>query len=75
MAVPPGETVAEVGEPGAAVKLKSSPVPVSATVCGLPSASSVIVTTPVLVPAALGVKATLRVQFVLAAKLDLQVFV
>jgi len=42
-------------------------VPVSATVWGLPAASSVMVKVPVRVPAAVGVKVTLIVQFALAA--------
>jgi hypothetical protein len=75
VAVPPGETVAEVEEPGGTVKVKSSPVPVSATVCGLPTASSAMATAPVLVPAAIGLKITLRVQFALAATVEPQVFV
>ena len=75
MAVPPGETVAEVDEPGGAVKVKSSPVPVSATVCGLPTALSVMVTTPVLVPVAVGLKVTLRVQLAPAATFEPQVLV
>jgi len=73
--VPPGETVAEVDEPGGAVKVKSSPVPVSATDCGLPTASSAMVTAPVMVPAAVGSKVTPRVQLALAATLEPQVFV
>ena len=75
MAVPPGETVAEVDEPGAAVKVKSSPVPVSATVCGLPPALSVMVTAPVLVPAAVGLKVRLRMQLALGARLGPQALV
>ena len=62
-------------EPGGAVKVKSSPVPVSATVCGLPTALSVMVTAPFLVPVAVGLKVTLRVQFALAATLEPQVLV
>jgi hypothetical protein len=75
VAVPPGETVAEVDEPGVAVKVKSSAVPVSATVCGLPTASSAMVTAPVLVPGAVGLKVTLRVQLALTATLEPQVLV
>ncbi len=65
--------MAEVDEPGGVVKMKSSPVPVSATVCGLPTALSVMVTAPVLVPLAVGLKVTLRVQLALAATLEPQV--
>ena len=62
-------------EPGGTVKVKSSPVPVSATVCGLPTALSVMVTTPVLVPVAVGLKVTLRVQLAPAATFEPQVLV
>jgi hypothetical protein len=75
VAVPPGKTVAEVEEPAAAVKVKSSPVPVSATVCGLPTPLSVMVRAPVLVPPAVGLKVTLRVQLAPVATLEPQVFV
>ena len=57
------------------MKVKFSPVPVSAKVCGLPTASSAMVTAPVLVPAAVGLKVTLRVQFALIATLEPQVLV
>ena len=46
---------------------KSAPVPVNATVCGLPDASSLIVSVPVIVPDAFGVNVTLIVQLALAA--------
>ena len=49
------------------------PVPVSGTVCGLPTALSVMVKVPVLVPEAVGLKVTLRVQLALAARLEPQV--
>jgi len=45
------------------------PVPVSPTVCGLPAALSVMVKVPVRVPAAVGVKVTLIMQFALAASI------
>jgi hypothetical protein len=64
-----------VDEPDGAVKVKSSPVPVSATLCGLPTALSVMVRAPVLVPPAVGLKVTLRVQLLPAATLAPQVFV
>jgi hypothetical protein len=67
--------VAEVDEPDGTVKMKSSPVPTSVTVCGLPTALSVMVTAPVLVPPAVGLKVTLSVQEVLAARLEPQVLV
>lgn len=57
------------------MKMKSSPVPVSVTVCGLPTALSVMVTAPVLAPPAVGLKVTLRVQLALAATLEPQLLV
>jgi hypothetical protein len=45
-----------------AVTAETAPVPLKATVCGEPLALSVIVTAPVRVPAAVGVKVTERVQ-------------
>ena len=48
-------------------------MPVRLTACGLPAALSVIVIEPVLLPAAVGVKVTLKAQFAPAAKLDPQV--
>jgi hypothetical protein len=53
----------------------TTPVPVRLTVCVAGLALSVMVTTPVLVPAAVGLKITLRVQFALAATLEPQVLV
>lgn len=44
-----------------------TPLPVRGTTCGLPSALSVIVTLPVLVPACVGVNVTLMVQLALDA--------
>jgi hypothetical protein len=67
--------VAEVDEPGGALKMKSSPVPVSVTVCGLPSALSVMVTAPVLSPPAVGLKVTLSPQLAPAATLEPQLLV
>jgi hypothetical protein len=75
VAVPPGETVAELDEASGTLKAKSSPVPVSVTVCGLPAALSVTVTLPVLIPVAVGSKVTLMVQLALAATLEPQVLV
>ena len=51
------------------------PIPVSPTVCGLLLALSVIVTEAVRAPAAVGLKETLIVQLVPAAKLAPQLFV
>jgi hypothetical protein len=53
----------------------ATPVPVRLTVCVAGLALSVMVTTPVLVPAAVGLKVTLRVQLALAATLEPQVLV
>jgi len=75
VAVPPGETVAELDEASGTLKAKSLPVPLSATVCGLPAALSVTVTLPVLVPVAVGSKVTLMVQLAPAVTLEPQVLV
>jgi ABC-type sulfate transport system permease component len=61
-----------VDETDKPVNEKSSPVPVSVTVWGLPAAVSVTVTAPVLVPPAVGLKVTLRVQPALTATLEPQ---
>src|SRR6267143_1582181 len=53
--------------PGA-VNVKSQPVPVNGTVCGLPPALSVIVSVPVRAPNAVGANVTLILQFAPAAK-------
>src|SRR6266581_1476618 len=50
-----------------AVSVKSQPVPVNGTVCGLPPALSVTVSVPVRAPTAVGANVTLMVQFALAA--------
>jgi hypothetical protein len=52
-----------------------APVPVRLTICGLPEALSATLTLPVLVPAAVGVKVTLIVQFPPAANKLPQLFV
>lgn len=72
VAAPPGETLAEVDEPACAASTKSSPLPVIVTTWGLPLAPSVRVTAPLLAPAALGRKATLRVQLALTATIEPQ---
>lgn len=51
------------------------PVPVRLTVCGLPAALSVIDNVPIRVPLCAGLKVTLMVQLVSAARLEPQVFV
>src|SRR5206468_10420164 len=54
--------VSEVGE-RLAVVVGAAPVPVRATVCGLPEALSVTLELPVRVPDAVGVNVTLMLQF------------
>ena len=54
---------------------EETPVPVRLTVCVAGLALSVMVTAPVLVPAAVGLKVTLRVQLAPAATLEPQVLV
>lgn len=75
MAVPPGEIEAVGDEPEATPTVKSSPVPVSVTSCGLPVALSAMLSVPAASPAAEGVKVTLIVQFELAASEDPQLLV
>jgi hypothetical protein len=53
----------------------ATPVPARLTVCVAGLALSVMVTAPVLVPAAVGLKVTLRVQLAPAATLEPQVLV
>jgi hypothetical protein len=53
----------------------ATPVPERLTTCGLPGASSVMLTAPVRVPVVVGVKVTLIVQFAPAAKFAPQVLV
>jgi hypothetical protein len=53
----------------------ASPPPLKATVCGEPLALSVIVSVPVRLPAAVGVKVTEIAQFAPAATLAPQVLV
>ena len=59
------ETVPVAG----AVSVKSQPLPVNGTVCGLPPALSVIVSVPARAPSAVGANVTLMMQFAPAAKL------
>ena len=61
--------------PLAGPREKSVPLPDKETVCGLLDASSVTVILAVRLPAAVGLKVTLTVQFALAATLVPQVFV
>ena len=60
----PDFTVTVVG----AVSVKSQPVPVKGTVCGLPPALSVIVRFPERAPTAVGANVTLMLQFAPAAR-------
>jgi hypothetical protein len=64
--------VAEVEEAVGAANVKSSPVPVSVMVWGLPSAVSVTAMVPFLVPPAVGLKVMLRVQLELTATFEPQ---
>ena len=57
-----------VGDSVTAGAPATAPVPVTLTVWGLPGALSVIVTIPVRVPVAVGMKVTLILQLALAAK-------
>ncbi len=65
-------TVAEVEE---VVGVKSIPVPISATVCGLPGALSEMVMLPLRAPPAVGVNVTLIAQLAPAATLAPQLLV
>jgi hypothetical protein len=60
---------------GASVTAGAVPVPVSATLCGLPRALSVMVTDALRFPVALGLKVTLIMQFAPAATLAPHVLV
>ena len=71
----PGETVAEGEEPDADVTVKSWPVPLSATACGLPGALSEMLMLPLRVPPAVGLKVTLIVQLAPSLTLLPQLFV
>ena len=65
----------DVEEPEGAVKVKSWPVPLRATLCGLPAALSEMLMVPVLVPAAVGLKVTEIVQLAPALTVVPQVLV
>jgi hypothetical protein len=71
----PGATAAEVEEPEDAASVKSWPVPLSATLCGLPKALSEMLMVPVLVPLATGLKVTEMVQLAPALTVVPQVLV
>jgi hypothetical protein len=72
--VVPMSRVVKVSEVGDTVTAEM-PVPLRLTVCGLPAALSVIVTSPVLGPSAVGVNRTLMVQLEPAARVAPQVVV
>ena len=65
----------KVKEAGERLTTGPAPVPVRLTVWVAGLALSVIVTAPVLVPVAVGLKLTLRVQEALSARLERQVLV
>ena len=71
----PGATVADVEEPDAAASVKSWPVPLRATLCGLSEALSEMLRVPVLVPPATGLKVTEMVQLAPALTVVPQVLV
>jgi hypothetical protein len=71
----PGLTVAVFEPPVATSMVKSVPVPLKGTACGLPEALSVIVTFAVRFPVAVGLNVTLIEQFAAAATLAPHVFV
>ncbi len=75
LAVCPAVTVAEADAPEATAKLKSSPVPDSATVWGVAEALSVTERLPVLAPPAVGLKVTVMVQFAATESVPPQLFV
>ncbi len=54
----PGARLAEVEDPAGGAKEKSWPIPLSATLSGLPEALSEILSVPVLIPPAAGLKVT-----------------
>lgn len=72
VAVDPALTVSLVEE---LVRPKSVPVPLNATLCGLPAALSVIVSAPVRLPADFGLKEMLNVQLALAVRVPEQLLV
>jgi hypothetical protein len=65
----------KVKEAGERLTTGAVPVPVRLTVCVAGLALSVMVTAPVLVPAAVGLKVTLRVQLAPTATLEPQMLV
>ena len=67
----PGTALLSVGTPGG----PAIPVPVSVIVCGLPTASLLIVRLPLRVPASVGVKLTFKLQLVPIPRLAPQLLV
>jgi len=70
----PAVTVAELDDPEAVVKVKSLPVPVRLTLCGLPAALSATFSEAVRVPPVVGLKVTLMEQVAPAVTVDPQLF-
>ena len=71
----PTSCAGKVKEVGERLACGALPVPVSAIVSGSPWVLAFMVTAPVRVPIAVGVKVTLRVQLAPAARLALHVFI
>jgi hypothetical protein len=71
----PTDWLTNVIEAGVTLTEDVAPVPERFNVCGLPAASSAIVSVAVRAPVAAGVKVTLMVQLALGARLAPQVFV
>jgi hypothetical protein len=71
----PTSCAGKVKEAGERLTTGAVPVPVRLTVCVAGLALSVMVKEPLREPLAVGVKATLRVQLALAARLEPQVLV
>jgi hypothetical protein len=67
--VPPAETVAEVELPGDTARVNCVPEPVRFTLCGLPGASSTIVSVPFRVPVAVGLNVTAMLHWTAGARL------
>lgn len=64
----PATMVMDVGEPAAGTTLKSTPVPLNCTLCGLPVALVLNESSPNRLPTAVGVNFISRLQFVPAAR-------
>ena len=71
----PTNTPAKLTPTVDSVTAGATPVPLKATLCGLPAALSLMLTVDVRLPVLLGVKTTLMVQLLLAPKDDPQLLV